>query len=206
MKKALLSVVTFALVFMFNPLQAQQVSKQPSASPFSSYSSQAPGPRETIQQGVDRIKAFLDTDDRANPVLVNAFIEKEIAPIFDFNAMTKLVLGPAGYRLTRLQKQAAALKIKRSFLTALANNLIQYRGGEVRYIKVLGRLHRGQVKVRLAILQADRYPTIIELRFSNGPSGWKAVDVSANGVSAVAYFRNYINAIIQRSGPDGLMQ
>ena len=206
MKKALLSLVAFALVCTLNPLMAQQASKYRSASPFSSYSNQGPGPRETIQQGVESIKAFLDTDERANPAMVNAFIEKEIAPIFDFNAMAQLVLGPMSYRLTNLQKQAAALKIKRSFLTALANNLTQYRGGEVRYIKVLGKLHRGQVKVRLAVLQADKYPTIIELRFSNGPNGWKVVDVSANGMSAVSYFRNYINSIVQRSGPDALMK
>ena len=205
MRTALISFALMLLAGALNPVIAQSVPGNRSASPFMSQNQPVPDPRETIERGVDSIKSFLATDARTNPALVNQFIENKIAPFFDFTAMTNQILGPLNYRLTPLQRQGAILKVKRSFLSALANNLAKYRGGETRYLKVVGNLARGRVRVSLAVYRPDHYPTILELRIAYGPMGWKVVDVSADGVSAVAYYRNYVQSVIQRSGLDGLL-
>lgn len=202
-------LISFALIVMagvLNPVHAQNVPGSRPANPFISHSQPVPDPRETIERGVDSIKAFLATDARTNPALVNQFIENKIAPLFDFNAMTNQILGPLNYRLTPLQRQGAILKVKRSFLSALAKNLVQYRGGDTRYLKVVGNLARGRVRVKLAVYRPDHYPTILELRIAHGPMGWKVIDVSADGLSAVAFYRNYVQSVIQRSGVDGLLE
>ena len=207
MRAALISFAVVCLAFTLTPAMAQTGPGAGSASPFfSQHRPPVPDPRDTIERGLDRIKAFLATSDQTNPVLINEFIEREVAPFFDFNTMTQQILGPLNYRLTPLQRQGAALKVKRSFLSALANNLAKYRGGDARYLKATGNLNRGRVRVRLAVFRPDTYPTILELRIAHGATGWKVVDVSADGVSAVAYYRNYVRSVVQRSGLDGLLE
>jgi phospholipid transport system substrate-binding protein len=207
MRAALISFAVICLTFTLSPAMAQTGPGASSASPFFSQPHQpVPDPRETIERGLDRIKAFLATSDQTNPALINQFIEKEVAPFFDFNTMTQQILGPLNYRLTPLQRQGAVLKVKRSFLSALANNLAKYRGGDARYLKATGNLARGRVRVRLAVFRPDTYPTILELRIAHGTAGWQVVDVSADGVSAVAYYRNYVRSVVQRSGLDGLLE
>jgi phospholipid transport system substrate-binding protein len=207
MRAALISFAVVCLTITLSPAIAQTGPGTSSASPFYSQPRPpVPDPRETIERGLDRIKAFLATSDQTNPALINQFIEKEVAPFFDFNAMTQQILGPLNYRMTPLQRQGAVLKVKRSFLSALANNLAKYRGGDARYLKATGNLNRGRVRVRLAVFRPDTYPTILELRIVHGATGWKVVDVSADGISAVAYYRNYVRSVVQRSGLDGLLE
>jgi len=163
-------------------------------------------PQQTIQQGVERLQSFISGRVAADPALVQSFIQTEIAPYFDFATMTRLILGPLEYQLTPKQQYAARIMIRNQFLAALANNLMSYRGGRVDYLNVSGNLGMGQVKVRLRIYQPGKYPLALELRIARNYDGWKIYDVAANGVSAVAHYRNYVQSVIMRSGPQGLLQ
>jgi len=140
----------------------------------------------------------------ANPAQVRVFMEKEVAQFFDFNAMAHLVLGPLNYRISSQQRQGATAMIKKAFLTAFAANLSDYRGGKVKYLNISGNLNQGKVYVRLAIQLPNQYPSLVKLRFARGPNGWKIIDVSANGMSAVAHYRNYVRSVVQRSGLEAL--
>jgi phospholipid transport system substrate-binding protein len=56
----------------------------------------------------------------------------------------------------------------------------------------------------MGILRAGAYPTRIDFRFYRGESGWKIFDVSANGSSALAFYRQYFAR--QANLSDGLMR
>jgi phospholipid transport system substrate-binding protein len=45
----------------------------------------------------------------------------------------------------------------------------------------------------VGILQASGYPASIDFRFYQSNEGWKIFDVTANGNSALAYYRQYFN-------------
>jgi len=178
----------------------------PGAGVYGGPAQQIPDPRDTISGAIKRIKAFLTTDDSTDPGKINAFIEKEVAPLFDFPAMTHVILGELNYKLSDKQRQGATTMVKRAFLSAVANNLADYRGGRVGNIRVSGRQEHGRLRVGMAIYLPNQYPTAIELRIALGPKGWKILDVAANGVSAVAHYRNYVRSVVQRSGVEGLLQ
>jgi len=204
MKTALTTFVVIVLITAF-----QTASARTPAGPQHSYQSPATQfshPRETIQQGVKRLQAFIASDAMADPVRVKTFMEKEVAQFFDFHAMSHLILGPLNYRLNTQQRKGVTAMVKKAFLTALAANLSDYRGGKVDYVNVSGNLNLGKVYVTLAIHLPKQHPTIAKLRFAHGPGGWKIIDVSANGVSAVAHYRNYVRSVVQRSGVEGLLQ
>jgi len=195
----------FILLFA-SAIQAQiPAGSRSPVSPYSpSYNTETIGPRETIQQGVNRIQTFIDGNNTIAPAMLNSFVQKEIAPFFDFEVMTRLILGPLEYQLNTKQRYAAHIMIRNQFLSALTSNLSGYRGGRVDYMNVSGNLGLGRVKVVLRIYQPGQYPMIVELRIARTNKGWKIYDVSANGVSAIAHYRNYIQSIILRSGPEGL--
>lgn len=162
-------------------------------------------PRQTVQQGVDRLQAFIQSNPNLNPAMVSGFLQKEIAEYFDFEAMARLVLGPLDFSLDEKQRRDVRLMIRDQFLAALGNNLSAYRGGNVGIVNVNGNLSAGRVNVRLGIYRPGQYPMLVELRIARGPLGWKIYDVAANGVSAVAHYRNYIQSVLLRAGPQGLL-
>lgn len=206
MKTALTTFAAIILITTFQSASAQTSASHSSSQALYNPATQAQHPRETIQQGVKRLQAFITSDAIANPAQVKVFMEKEVAQFFDFNAMAHLVLGPLNYRISAQQRQGATAMVKKAFLTAFAANLSNYRGGKVRYMNISGNLNHGKVYVRLAILLPNQYPNLVKLRYARGPNGWKIIDVSANGVSAVAHYRNYIRSVVQRSGIDALLQ
>ncbi|TNG00176.1 MAG: ABC transporter substrate-binding protein [Gammaproteobacteria bacterium] len=114
--------------------------------------------------------------------------------------MTQLIIGRLAQNFNTQQRQITQNVIEKLLLSSLANNLSKYRGGKIDYMRLSGNLHRGRVSVRMRIVQQGQYPVALELRIAQGRDGWKVYDVAANGVSAVAHYRNYVRSVIQREG------
>ena len=205
MKKVFVRIALFIFITGIHSTYAQAQVSNTTPRPSHSNTHQVPDPGNTIRQGVKRIQVFLATDALANPAQVQAFLEKEVAPGFDFTAMTQLILGPLNYHINEQQRQGVTVMVRQAFLKALGANLSSYRGGRVGSIRVTGNPDRGRVTARLAIYMPNQYPTAIELRIALGPKGWKIIDVSANGISAVAHYRNFVRSVVQRSGIEGLL-
>ena len=205
--KLVVANITFLILFTgFNLAFAQAPAKRPMQKAHSATEQQAPDPRSTVRQGVKRIQDFLATDAYIHPAKVSAFLDKEIAPMFDFDAMSQMSLGSLNYQLNAQQRKGVTRMVRKAFLKALASNLANYRGGHIGKLRVTGNSARGRLKVSLVIFRPDQYPTSLQLRLALSPKGWRAIDVSANGISAVAHYRNYIRSVVQRSGLDGLLQ
>lgn len=201
------SVFTLFILLFSASLLAQAPDNNIPPTPYAPiYNNNVSDPTETIQQGVERLKTFISDNAINSPAKVNAFLQTEISPYFDFETMTRLILGPLDYQLNQQQRYAVRIMIRNRFLAALASNLAAYRGGQIDYMNVTGNLGYGKVRVRLRIYRPGLYPMGIELRIARTNTGWKIYDVSANGISAVSHYRNYIQSVILRSGPAGLTQ
>lgn len=194
MKIMFSKLIFVALIVVFSPVGAQP------RQPFTSAPGAIPSPESMIRNSIQRIQAFIAEEAFAHPARVNAFLEREIAPAFDFYAMSALALGSLHYHVNAQQRQGVTNMVKRSFLQTLASNLGHYRGGRIGSIRIINTARPDKISVRLAIYVPGQYPTVIELRSALGPEGWKIIDVSANGVSAVAYYRNYIHSLAQKFG------
>lgn len=143
---------------------------------------------DALREGMDKLLAFLGQEDKPNKLQVAAFLDREIAPYFDFDYMTKWVAGPAYSSMTEAQRKAMAANLEARFLSALAAELAKYEGQQVRYLRP--RMTRGgAVSVGVGILRPGTYPSKIEFRMYRADSGWKVYDVVANGRSAAAFYR-----------------
>lgn len=142
----------------------------------------------TLKEGMDKLLEFMGQDEVPNKLQVAAFLDKEIAPYFDFDYMAKWVAGPAYGRMGPEQRKALASKLEASFLGALSTQLASYKGQQVRMLRPrMGP--RGAVSVNVGVLRPDSYPSKLQFRMYKAEDGWKVYDVVANGRSAAGYYR-----------------
>jgi phospholipid transport system substrate-binding protein len=142
----------------------------------------------TLKEGIDKLVAFLNQKEVPNKLQVAAFLDKEIAPYFDFDYMARWVAGPAYGRMSGAEKKAMAARLEEGFLTALGGQLATYDGQQVRLLRPR-KGARGSVSVNVGILRPGSYPAKMEFRMYKGPEGWKVYDVVANSRSAASYYR-----------------
>ena len=158
-----------------------------------------PAPDQIVRQGIDRLKGFLSRG-RASPVQIRAFLDEEISPYFDFDYMAKWAGGSVYREMNDQQRQMFAEKLKRMFFSALARNLGTYSNTEPRIDISRPRPRRGsnEVDVMARVVPQGGYPTNLMFRFYRSRDGWRVFDVTANGTSAVAYYRKHFRQVARR--------
>ena len=161
---------------------------------------QEPGPGMIVREGMTKLINFMRQEQRPNPAAVGEFVEVEIAPYFDFAYMAQWAAGPAYRDMDDAQRLAVEQKVKEMLLGTLVKRLGSYENQDVRFSRPR-RAGQNEVKVKVGILQASGYPASIDFRMYQSESGWKVFDVSANGTSALSYYRRYF-AEQQRQRPN----
>jgi len=182
------------LALMAGTAQAQTVpgwgGPGPAVAPARMAPAQRPGAEaaEAVKAGMDKLLAYLRQEDAPNKLQAAAFLDREIAPYFDFAYMAQWAAGPAWAGMGEQDRKALSATIEASFLSSLATQMAKYDGQQVRY------LHprpgpSGSVKVPVGIVRPGAYPAKMVFRTYRSGDGWKVYDVEANGRSAAAYFR-----------------
>jgi phospholipid transport system substrate-binding protein len=151
-----------------------------------------PGPAQVLHEGIAKLLKFMRQPQRPSQQAIAAFLQNEIAPYFDFAYMSTWVAGPMNRRMNDAQRVELAQAIEQLLLGTLANRLAGYQNQDVRFYPPR-RVGENEVKVRVAILQANGYPANLDFRFYRGQGGWKVFDVTANGSSALTYYRQYFS-------------
>jgi phospholipid transport system substrate-binding protein len=164
---------------------------------FPPYSRGVDAPLQQIREGVGRLTAFLGTGTRANPQQFMAFLEEEIAPYFDFDVMSRWAAGPLWRRMDPAQRAQMKQTLRRMFLGTLARNLANYRHSRIRYLPSR-RGAPGKATVSLRAFQPNGIGMRLDFRMYHDQDGWKVFDVSANGQSAVVYYRDHFARMYPR--------
>jgi phospholipid transport system substrate-binding protein len=168
----------------------------------------APAPRpgdeavKTLRAGMDKLLDYLTQKDAPNKLQAAAFLDREIAPYFDFAYMAKWVAGPTYAGMSESDRKALAAKIEAEFLSGLASQLGKYDGQQVRYLRPRPG-PSGSVKVPVGILRPGAYPDKMTFRMYKAADGWKVYDVEANGRSVAAHYRTQMARTAQAALPGG---
>jgi phospholipid transport system substrate-binding protein len=197
-----LAMVTTALFVFSSGLLAQPTPW--GARPFPPATQQTdPGPAALLSRGIDGLVGFLHREPRPEAADIRRFVDGEIAPYFDFAYMTQWAVGQGYSSLTEGQRDAAERQLRDSFLGALTQLLGGYRNQGAR-IHAPRRSKDNEVDVALDILQESAgYPARLNFRFYQAKNGWKVFDVSANGSSALAHYRQVFQRQYRWAPPGG---
>lgn len=165
-------------------------------------------PDQVVRSGVDRLSGYLMGAQNPSPQAIRAFLDREIAPHFDFAYMARWAAGPMYRRLTPEQHVRMTATLKDLFLTALAKNLGTFARPlpRVDVYPARAAADGSQATVHARVVGAQGLLSGLNFRFYWNERGWRIFDVSANGASAVAYYRQYFGEMFRRYGPDAVLQ
>lgn len=158
-------------------------------------------PVQDIQAALEKLEKFTSNVDKANPVLLRSFIETEIIPHFSFDDMSRWITGPFAQRMTAADKAEFQTKLKTAFLNSLAKHLGSFDTIKDR-VRFYPTRHRGRNEaiVSARVYRDNDYPAKLDFRMRLVGSDWKIIDVSANGTSAVFYYRQHFMDDLRKYG------
>ena len=160
----------------------------------------------TVQEVITIVKQDKDIqagDQKKILELVNA----KVLPHFDFDRMTQLAVGKYWRTATPEQRRALVTEFRNMLVRTYTKVFTVYRDQtvEVKPLKA-GADATGEATVKTIISKPGSQPVLVDYEMKKYDSGWKAFDISIEGVSMVMSYRGTFATQIQQGGIEGLIK
>ncbi len=167
-------------------------------------------PDKLLQEKAAQVMAELKRDGGAIRNDINALydlVEREILPLVDFTAMSKLILGKHWKKATPEQRKKFIEAFRNLLVNTYTKSLKQYANQEIRFFP-----ERTKIKGKYATVYSEfvpgngqrNVPVIYKMRKDKN-GNWKAYNLEIEGLSVVKNFRTDFNAEINANGLDALI-
>ena len=168
-----------------------------------------PAPQDLIDTAATRLLTALDVDREAaksNPARVRHLVDEILLPSFDTDYSARLVLGKHWRDATPAQRQRFIEAFYQSLLRNYGAALAEFTADRMTFLPFRGDLTTGQATVRTEVKRSDgtRVPVNYSMRAT--PAGWKAWDVTIEGISYVRNLRNDVGAEVDQRGLDAVIE
>jgi phospholipid transport system substrate-binding protein len=167
-------------------------------------------PQRIIKQASDdMIKALKDNQQKLkdNPDEIYCLVETILIPHFDFEKMSKLVLGKNWRNATPSQRQQFTEEFRYLLVRTYSTAMTQYVDKEIDFLPFRGDLKKKKAKVEMEIVQTGGSGIPMTLAvYQNKQDQWKAYDVKIDGISLVTNYRSSFASEIRKDGMDGLIK
>ena len=166
-------------------------------------------PDELIRSTVLDVLELIRQDKRAHETgqkKLLAFIDARVLPHFDFERMTKLAVGRAWRTATPEQKTVLIAEFRILLVRTYTKAFTLYKDVDVETKPLKVPADATEVTVKTVILRPGAPPIPVNYEMEKTATGWKAFDLSVEGVSLVATHRGSFAEKVQQSGIDGLIK
>jgi len=157
-------------------------------------------PAAQLREAVEKLTQVLE--GRPNREALTSYIDGEVAPWFDFDYMAAWAAGRRFQYMNETQQDELASRIKVSFLDKMVQKLARYSSQRAVFMPTLPD-GPGQMTLPVSIENPGGYPSHLEFHLRQTGKGWKVIDVSANGMSALLHYRQIINEMMGQRPPQG---
>ena len=156
-------------------------------------------PAEMLEASIKKVLDFLARPKDVSLEQITFFLKQEITPHFDFEYMARWVAG----RYYRIMSPEQQMQFTQTFSELFITTFVQKMSNYQNYPPVVShfrskRTGENEALASARILQETGGSIQVDFKFIKTPRGWKVVDVQANGVSALFYYRNFFNDQIRR--------
>jgi phospholipid transport system substrate-binding protein len=127
-------------------------------------------------------------------------------PHFDFERMTKLAVGRAWRTATPEQKLVLTNEFRTLLVRTYTKAFTLYKDVDVETKSLKVPADATEVTVKTMILRPGAPPIPVNYEMEKMDAGWKAFDLSVEGVSLVATHRGSFAEKVQQSGIDCLIK
>jgi phospholipid transport system substrate-binding protein len=166
------------------------------------------GPQDLVQKVAQDTLRDLDanrSEYKKNPKRVRELVDKNMLPYFDTAYAAQLVLAKHWRTATAEQRKRFVEAFYQSLLQNYGEALLEFTPDRLRILPFQGKPDDSVVTVRSEVRRdnGSRVPVNYSLRKT--PQGWKAYDVTIEGVSYVKSFRTDFASEIQQKGLDAVI-
>lgn len=167
-----------------------------------------PAPQELIEKAARGMLQALDAERelvRRDPARVRRLVDEILLPHFDTDYAARLVLGRHWRAATPEQRRRFTEAFYQSLLRSYGASIADFTADRLTMLPFRGDLASGQAIVRTEVRRDDgtRVPVYYTLRAT--PAGWKAWDVTIEGISWVRNLRNDVGAEVEQRGLEALI-
>jgi len=167
------------------------------------------GPAELVDKVAKNILQDLDSNRaayRKDPKKIRELVDRSMLPYFDTNYAAQLVLG----KYWRTASEAQRKRFIDGFLSSMLQNygeaLLDFTPDRMKILPFQGKADGETATVKSEVRRdnGSRVPVNYSLRKT--PEGWKAYDVTIEGISYVKSFKTDFGSEIQQKGLDALIE
>ncbi len=177
-----------------------------SAGQASAYATDASDPVSIIESATSHILEMLENrreEFTENPELLRTVVREDLMPLIDLDYSARLILGRSGRDVSPEQLRAFSEAMSNLLINRYADGLLQFRSNEqfdVLPLKGNNTDKLTRVRTRIKLDSGSYAP--VDYAFRKTDQGWKAFDVTVEGISYVLTFRNQIAPRVDADGID----
>ncbi len=165
-------------------------------------------PEDVILTTVDNVIARITAEREmldAQPETVYNLINDLIIPVFDFNNMSRWILGKYWKQATEEQRAAFTTEFKALLVRTYAKAVLGFSNERVNYLETLTGSKPNIVMVKTEIV-SDGGVTPVNYTMHISDGSWKVVNVAFEGISLVETYRKSFASEIRNNGLETLLQ
>ncbi len=137
---------------------------------------------------------------------ITALAEEKILPHFDFDAMSKSVLGKSWRDANKEQQAQFVAEFRTMLVRTYASALAKYRNQTIDYKPFRAQPGEARVTVKTQILQPGGPALPVDYVLKQTGDAWKVVDINIEGVSLVTNYRGQFSNELKQTDMNGLIQ
>jgi phospholipid transport system substrate-binding protein len=164
-------------------------------------------PEALVKQTADDVLTIIKNDKEiqsGNQQKLYAVVEEKILPNFDFDRVSRMVLGKNWKAATPEQQASFQKEFRSLLLRTYSSALGKYKDQVIEYKPMRAEPDAKNVSVKTQILQAGGQPVAVDYSLVKGDNGWKVYDIVIESVSLVTNYRSQFSNEIRQNGLDSL--
>jgi phospholipid transport system substrate-binding protein len=169
----------------------------------------AAGPRELMESVAQSLLDELEANREAlrnDPAALRAVVDRHLLPHFDTDYAGQLVLGKHWRQATPVQRKRFVDAFYQSLMRNYGEALLEFTADRMKILPFKGDPNATSATVRTEVRRNNGTLVPVNYSLRKTPSGWKAWDVTIEGISYVKNYRNDIGAEVAQKGIDAVIQ
>lgn len=169
----------------------------------------AESPDALVKRTAEDVMAIVKNDkdiQAGNQDKIFALAEEKILPNFNFDRVSRLVLGKNWTKATPDQKAAFQTEFRTLLLRTYATALSKYKNQTIEYKPLRLADGANTAAVKTVILQPGGQPIAVDYALEKQADAWKVYDIVIEGVSLVTNYRGQFTQEIRQNGLDSLIK
>jgi phospholipid transport system substrate-binding protein len=166
-------------------------------------------PRELIESSAQKMLQALDANReeyRKDPTKIHKLVDEVLLPHFDTEYAARLVLGKHWRTATPEQRQRFIDAFYRSLLENYSSALADFTADRMVVLPFRGDATADRATVRTEVKRNDGTRVPVNYSMRKTEQGWKAWDVTIEGISYVKNFRTDVGAEVDEKGIEAVIK